>query len=87
MFPGFWYAGQPIGLGIGPIFAAIWKFFAASVLAGLGTALIIRVLPDFAAGTGASDAFVQNGCPILLIFFALYIVGVIALQPGAKAHH
>ena len=31
MFPGFWYAGKPIGLGIGPVFAVIWKFFAASV--------------------------------------------------------
>ena len=39
MFPGFWYAGKPIGLGMGPVFAVIWKFFAASVVAGFGTAL------------------------------------------------
>jgi O-antigen/teichoic acid export membrane protein len=83
MFPGFWYAGQPIGLGIGPIFAAIWKFFAASVLAGVGTALLIRVLPNFATGKGASDAFVRMGADSLL-FFALYFGSIIALHRGLK---
>jgi len=81
MFPGFWYAGQPIGLGIGPIFAAIWKFFAASVVAGLGTALLIRVLPSFAPGTGASDALLRMIADSLL-FFALYFGSIIALYRG-----
>ena len=53
MFPGFWYAGKPIGLGIGPIFAVIWKFFAASVGAGLGTALIVKAMPHFVTMFGA----------------------------------
>jgi O-antigen/teichoic acid export membrane protein len=83
MFPGFWYAGQPIGLGIGPIFAAIWKFFAASVLAGVGTAVLVRAMPSFALGSGASDAFVRMVADSL-IFFALYIIGVIALSWGLK---
>jgi O-antigen/teichoic acid export membrane protein len=83
MFPGFWYAGQPIGLGIGPIFAAIWKFFAASVVAGVGTALLVRAMPRFAVGSGASDAFVRMVADSL-IFFVLYIVGVIAFSWGLK---
>lgn len=83
MFPGFWYAGKPIGLGIGPIFAVIWKFFAASVAAGLATALIIRVIPHLAAGSGAPAAFVRM-VAYSLVFFALYLVGVIAFHLGFK---
>jgi PST family polysaccharide transporter len=83
MFPGFWYAGKPIGLGIGPLFAVIWKFFAASVGAGCGTALIIRAIPEFAAASGGAGAFVRMVL-VSLIFFALYIGGVIALHRGVK---
>ena len=83
MFPGFWYAGKPIGLGIGPIFAVIWKFFAASVVAGVGTALIIRAIPHFATTSGAPGAFVRM-VSVSLVFFGLYIGGVIALHQGLK---
>jgi O-antigen/teichoic acid export membrane protein len=83
MFPGFWYAGKPIGLGMGPIFAVIWKFFAASAGAGFGTVLIIRTMPQFAATLGASGAFVRM-VSVSLIFFALYFVGVIVLHQGLK---
>jgi O-antigen/teichoic acid export membrane protein len=83
MFPGFWYAGKPIGLGIGPIFAVIWKFFAASVGAGVGTALIIRAVPLFARAFGAQGAFVRMVSASLL-FFAMYFGGVIVLHWGLR---
>jgi hypothetical protein len=83
MFPGFWYAGKPIGLGIGPIFVVIWKFFAASAGAGLGTALIIRAMPYFATTFGAMGAFVRM-VSVSLVFFGLYIGAVIALHQGLK---
>jgi PST family polysaccharide transporter len=83
MIPGFWYAGKPIGLGIGPVFAVIWKFFFASVLAGFGTVLIIGATPHFAAAPGASGAFVRM-VSVSLLFFGLYIGGVIALHHGLK---
>ncbi len=83
MFPGFWYAGRPIGLGIGPVFAVIWKFFAASVGAGCGTALIVRAMPDFVTPFGAPGAFVRMVL-VSLVFFGLYIGGVIALHQGLK---
>jgi len=83
MFPGFWYAGKPIGLGIGPIFAVIWKFFAASVVAGVGTALIITAVPLFAGAFGAQSAFVRM-VSVSLVFFALYFGGVIVLHWGLK---
>lgn len=83
MFPGFWYAGQPIGMGMGPVFAAIWKFFAASLVAALATALIIRVLPPFAAGSEAPDAFVRMVADSL-VFFALYIAAVVVFHWGLR---
>jgi PST family polysaccharide transporter len=83
MFPGFWYAGKPIGLGIGPIFAVIWKFFAASVVAGVGTALIKVGVPLFATAAGASGAFARM-VSVSLVFLGLYFGAVIALHRGAK---
>jgi O-antigen/teichoic acid export membrane protein len=83
MFPGFLYAGKPIGLGIWPIFAVVWKFFAASVGAGLGTVLIIRATPYFATAITAPSAFVRM-VSVSLVFFGLYFGGVIALHLGLK---
>jgi O-antigen/teichoic acid export membrane protein len=83
MFPGFWYAGKPIGLAIGPVFAVIWKFFFASILAGCVTVLIIRAMPRFATTFGAPAAFVRM-IAVSLVFFALYFGGVIALHQGLK---
>jgi O-antigen/teichoic acid export membrane protein len=83
MFPGFWYAGKPIGLGIRPVFAVIWKFFAASVAAGCGTFLIIRAIPFFATALGATGALVRL-VSVSLVFFGLYLGAVIALHQGLK---
>jgi len=83
MFPGFWYAGRPIGLGIGPVLAVIWKFFAASVGAGAGTLLIFRAMPYFARMSGLQGAFVRMVF-VSLVFFGLYLVGVIALHRSVK---
>jgi O-antigen/teichoic acid export membrane protein len=83
MFPGFWYAGKPIGLGIAPVLAVIWKFFAASVGAGLGTALVASVIPYFATPLGATGALVRV-VSVSLLFFTLYVGGVIVLHQGLK---
>ena len=83
MFPGFWYAGKPIGLGIGPIFAVIWKFFVASAGAGFGTFLIIKTVPFLESGFGDMSAFVRV-ISVSVVFFAMYFVGVIALHRGLK---
>ncbi len=83
MFPGFWYAGKPIGLGIGPVFAVIWKFFVASVAAGCGTALILRTVPHIMAEFGASGAFARMVL-VSLVFFGLYLGVVVALHRGLK---
>jgi O-antigen/teichoic acid export membrane protein len=83
MLPGLWYAGEPIGLGIGPVFEVIWKFFVASIGAGLGTVPIIKAMPYLAALSGGSGAFVRM-VSVSLVFFGLYIGGVIVLHWGLK---
>ena len=83
MFPGFWYAGKPIGLGIGPVFAVIWKFFAASVAAGLGANVLIRVIPYFATPLGTLGALVRM-ISVSVLFFGLYLGAVIVLHQGLK---
>ena len=83
MFPGFWYAGKPIGLGMGPVLAIIWKFFAASVGAGVGTILIFKAMPYFARVSGLEGAFVRM-VTVSLVFFALYLGAVVALHRGLK---
>src|SRR5271170_6450102 len=83
MFPGFWYAGKPIGMGMGPVFAVIWKFFAASVAAGCLTFLIIRATPLFAEAFSTYSAFVRM-VSVSFVFFVLYFLGVIMLHRGLK---
>jgi PST family polysaccharide transporter len=83
MFPSFWYAGKPIGMGIRPIFEVIWKFFVASVGAGCGTFLIIKTIPAFGMAFGAPGAFLRM-VAVSLVFFGLYLGGVVVLHPGLK---
>ena len=58
--------------GYRTVFAIIWKFFAASVGAGVGTVLIIRATPHIATAYGARGAFVRL-VSVSLVFFGLYI--------------
>jgi PST family polysaccharide transporter len=83
MFPSFWYAGKPIGLGIGPIFAVIWRFFAASAVAALATFLLMRATPHSGSTFGVSDAF-ERMASVSAVFFGLYFCGVVALHRGMK---
>jgi len=83
MFPGFWYAGKPIGLSIGPVLAVIWKFFVASVVAGCATTLIVRAIPYFAMAVGTRGALVRMGS-VSLVFFGLYLGGIVVLHKGSR---
>ena len=82
MFPGFWYAGKPIGLGIGPILAIIWRFFAGSALAGGLTVLMLKAIHSGPA-VSASGALVRM-VTVSVVFFSLYLGGVVALHKGFR---
>jgi PST family polysaccharide transporter len=83
MFPSFWYAGRPIGLGMGPVFAVIWRFLAASAVAAFATAMVFRHMPHFENSDGVSGAFVRI-ISVSAVFFVLYFAGVVALHRGLK---
>lgn len=83
MFPGFWYAGKPIRLGMGAILSAIWRYFLASVIAGCATAAIGRALPAFTGVNGAMAAFLKL-ISVSVIFFVLYLGAIIALHKGLE---
>jgi len=82
MLPAFWYAGKPIGFGVGPVLAVVWKFFVASVAAGCTTAWFIHLMP-FTATPGALGAFARL-LSVSLLFFVLYLCMVIALHRGLE---
>ncbi len=81
MLPAFWYAGKPIGFGVGPVLAVVWKFFVASVAAGCSAAWLIHRWPPFAAAPGAPGALARL-VSVSLLFFTLYVGAVIALHRG-----
>jgi O-antigen/teichoic acid export membrane protein len=81
LIPGFWYAGRPIGFGVSALIAAIWRFAAAALAAGLATAAIIRgtLVAASPAGAGAAlDAIII----ISSLFVTLYVITVILLHWG-----
>jgi PST family polysaccharide transporter len=76
LVPGFWYAGRPVGFGVSDLIAAIWRYAAAALAAGLTTATIIRGTSfwDTHSGTGAAlEAIVI----ISTLFVTLYLGAVI----------
>jgi O-antigen/teichoic acid export membrane protein len=79
--PAFWYAGKPIGLGVGPVLAAVWKFIVASLLAGCATELIMRHMPFLAVTRNSLDAL-SHIVTVSVVFVALYLGAVIALYRG-----
>jgi PST family polysaccharide transporter len=81
LIPAFWYAGRPIGFGVSSLMAAIWRYTAASLLAGLTTAAIIRSTPLWGAPPDAKVAL-QAIVIISALFLALYLGTVTVLYCG-----
>jgi PST family polysaccharide transporter len=86
LIPAFWYAGRPIGFGVSALIAAVWKYAAASLLAGLATAAITRgtLISTSPAGAGiALEAIII----ISSLFATLYMGTVILLHWGFAPLH
>lgn len=83
MFPGFWYAGKPIQLGIGSVLSVIWKFFLASALAGCATHWMVRSMTHFTATFGGPIALVRI-MAVSVLYFSLYLGLVVVLHWGLK---
>jgi PST family polysaccharide transporter len=81
LIPSLWYAGRPIGLGVGPVLTIIWKFFVASIVAAGTTAWLIHIMPQFEAMPGAVGALARL-VSYSLLFATLYLGAVVALHRG-----
>jgi len=81
LVPGFWYAGHPVGFGVSDLIAAIWRYAAAALAAGLVTAAIIRgtAFWDTHSGTGAA---LEATIIISTLFVTLYLGTVILFHWG-----
>lgn len=84
-FPALWYAGQPVRLGISPVLGAVWKYVAASLVAGFATAGIGGRLPPalFPAPHSLWDATIAIAGNTS-VFVTLYL-GAIVLLHGSFA--
>jgi len=81
MFPGFWYAGRPIGLSLSSIVRVIWKFFFASIFAGVTTFLILRTAAPLSGVDTIVGALVRMALATIS-FTTLYLLTVIVLHNG-----
>jgi O-antigen/teichoic acid export membrane protein len=75
LIPAFWYAANPIRLEIRPIFAVIWKYALASLLAGCVSVAIMRELP-YSGGSVALGAII-HAIEVAGVFGVLYVVAVV----------
>ena len=83
LIPAFWYAGLPFGFGVSCLTAAIWRYAAASLVAGSAPAAIIRGTPLWGAPSGTNAAL---GATIIIsaLFVTLYLGTVILLHRGLE---
>jgi len=81
LFPGFWYAGRPIGLGLSALMASISRYAAASLMAGFTTAVIIRRTALWGEPSSAHNAFIAVIVTSAL-FITLYLGTVILVHWG-----
>jgi len=79
--PAMWYAGKPIGLGVTPILAAVWRFVAASLLAGMACKLILSKAVSLSEAPGAMGAVERIGL-ISIFFTGIYISAIVILYRG-----
>jgi polysaccharide transporter, PST family len=79
--PAFWYAGKPIGLGVAPVFTAVWKYLLASLMAAGASLAIIRAFWSFSPAANSWAAFVRVTA-ISALFGTLYLGAVILLHGG-----
>lgn len=81
--PAFWYAGRPIGFGVAPLVTEVWRYVLAALLAGAGSAMILRSLPVFAGVAGPLGAFVRI-MGDSAIFGMIYLSAVAILHGSFK---
>ena len=80
MVPGVWYAGHG-QLPLAGIVAAIWRYVAAALLAGIVTTMIALRVPSIAGAPAVVHALGQI-VATSVVFAVLYLGAVVALHRG-----
>jgi hypothetical protein len=76
-----WYAGKPIDLGLAPMFAAVWRYVAGSLLAGLASSAICSKLTLLSDSSGAGGAALRVVF-VSVSFACLYLIAIVLLHGG-----
>jgi len=79
--PAFWYAGRPIQLDAASVVRTVWRYAAASLLAGTVSDLIVRHSPFIVQQANWTGAFIRlvYTCSIFLVLY----VGSVVLMFGS----
>jgi O-antigen/teichoic acid export membrane protein len=81
--PAIQYAGKPIGLGAGSVVAAIWRYVAAALLAGIALAVVPAHSLAFVAGAGVGAAALRV-LAVSAVYTIVYIGCVVLLHGGLE---
>jgi O-antigen/teichoic acid export membrane protein len=79
--PAMKFAGAPIGLGIGPVIATVWRYIISFICAGLISHLIIQNIPGMLTSASVSAALVRIAITSFT-FSGFYFGAVVALHSG-----
>jgi len=79
--PAFWYAGKPIGLGVYPVLAAVWKYVLAALLAGSLCAALTPKIPLLVSASGSAGAATRVAI-ISMLLGSLYLAAVLLIHQG-----
>jgi PST family polysaccharide transporter len=82
--PAMWYAGSPIGLGVGPVLAVVWRYVVAALLAGLLSRVACTRFPGLTAAAGAWGAAIRIGAASVC-FGSLYLGAIVLLYGGVSS--
>ncbi|MGO9305296.1 MAG: oligosaccharide flippase family protein, partial [Candidatus Korobacteraceae bacterium] len=79
--PSFWYAGKPIGLGVAPVVAVVWKYALAALLSGSLCAALIGKTPLLVSASGSAGAVSRIAVTSMLLA-VLYLAAVFLMHQG-----
>lgn len=79
--PAMWYAGKPIGLGVSPIISVVWRYIAASLLAGLACRSLFPRFAELAEAPGAIGA-AERVVLISIAFVSCYLGAIVMFYRG-----
>jgi PST family polysaccharide transporter len=79
--PAMWYAGKPIGLGVGPIIDVVWRYIVAALFAGIACYVFFSRIAFLAGAPGVAGAG-ERVVLISLAFICIYLGLIVVLYRG-----